>query len=253
VVVGVAHLATSVPYSSHGEEVVAAPTYLLVHGAWHGSWCWERFAGVLDQRGVAWKAIDLPSSANADPAVDMMADVREVHRVATDLGPLVIVAHSYAGAVVTEAAPQIADLRGILYLAALIPRLGQSASDVTREYGLRSPLDEAIRRDDGMLRLELEPAALALYGDCDEETRGWAITKISSQTLASFRTARTSENSAVASTYVICQRDEALLPEVQERIAQCCDEVVAIDSDHSPFLSHPHELADLVASMNFHG
>ena len=227
------------------------PTFLLVHGAWHGSWCWGRLSDLLDEREIPWAAIDLPSSAGGDPSNDLATDVSELRRFALERGPLVLVAHSYGGAVVAEAAPKIAQLRGIVYLAALVPRRGQNASDVTREYGLRSALDDCISRDEGVLRLDPEPAALALYGDCDEERRRWAVSQLSTQTLASFRTPRTSENVAVASTYVICRRDEALRPEVQAHVAQRCDDVVEIDSDHSAFLSHPAILADLLESMHF--
>jgi pimeloyl-ACP methyl ester carboxylesterase len=153
--------------------------------------------------------------------------------------------------VAAEVAPKLADLHGIVYVAGLVPRLGQSASDVTREYKLRSPLDDAIRREEGLLHLDLTLAAPALYGDCDEETRRWATARLSTQTFASFRTERTSENIAVASTYVVCQRDQALLPEVQREVAQRCDDIVEINSDHCPFLSHPQELADLLESMHF--
>ena len=230
---------------------MSTPTFLLVHGAWHGSWCWRRLGEVLDERGATWAALDLPSSSSNDPLVDLEADVRELRRFSVERGPVVLVAHSYGGAVVAEAAPKLSELRGIVYLAALVPRLGQSASEVTREYGRRSPLDDAIMREDGLLRLDPVPASRALYGDCDNETRGWAINKVTSQTLASFRTPRTSENIAVASTYIICQRDQAIMPEVQEQIAQRCDDIVEIDSDHSPFLSHAAELADLLESMRF--
>ena len=230
---------------------MSTPTFLLVHGAWHGSWCWRRLGEVLDERGVTWAALDLPSSSSNDPLVDLGADVRELRRFSVERGPVVLVAHSYGGAVVAEAAPKLSELRGIVYLAALVPRLGQSASEVTREYGRRSPLDDAIMREDGLLRLDPVPASRALYGDCDNETREWAINKVTSQTLASFRTPRTSENIAVASTYIICQRDQAIMPEVQEQIAQRCDDIVEIDSDHSPFLSHAAELADLLESMRF--
>lgn len=230
---------------------MSAPTYLLVHGAWHGSWCWQRFGELLDERGLSWAAVDLPSSSSGDVRVDLAADVRELRRFSVERGPTVLVAHSYGGAVVAEAAPKLTDLRGIVYLSALVPRVGQSASDVTREYRRRSPLDEAIRREDGLLRLDPAPAAEALYGDCDDKTRQWAIERITSQTLASFRTPRTSENIAVASTYVICRHDQAILPEVQQQIAQRCDDIVEMDSDHSPYLSHPGELADLLESMRF--
>lgn len=231
-------------------EVRETPTFVLVHGAWHGAWCWEPFGDVLDERNINWCALDLASSATVNPSIDLLSDVLELRRFCREKGPLVLVAHSYGAAVVAEAAPKIADLRGIVYLAGLVPRLGQSPSDVTREYGLRSPLDEAIRRDDGILSLEPELAAPALYGDCDENLQKWAITKVSTQTLASFRTPRTSENIAVATTYVVCQRDQALSPEVQRQVALRCDDIVEIDSDHSPFLSHPHELADLLESMH---
>ena len=231
--------------------MLSAPTFLLVHGAWHGSWCWQRVGEVLDQRELSWLAVDLPSSATNNPSVDMMADVLELRRRSRDLGPCVLVAHSYAGAVAAEVTPKLADLHGIVYVAGLVPRLGQSASDVTREYKLRSPLDEAIRREEGLMHLDLELAAPALYGDCDEETRRWATARLSTQTFASFRTPRTSENIAVASTYVVCQRDQALLPEVQREVAQRCDDIVEINSDHCPFLSHPEELADLLESMHF--
>jgi pimeloyl-ACP methyl ester carboxylesterase len=232
---------------------MSAPTFLLVHGAWHGSWCWQRLGAVLDERGMAWLAVDLPSSSSNNSSIDLTSDVNELRRFALDHGPLVLVAHSYAGAVCAEAAPKIDHLRGIVYLAALVPRLGQTPSDVTREYGLRSSLDEAIRREEGLLRLDPEPAAQALYGDCDEETQRWAIDQVTTQTLASFRTARTSENIAVATTYVICQRDQSLVPEVQREVALRCDDIVEIDSDHSPFLSHPDELADLLEPMRFRG
>ena len=231
---------------------MASPTFLLVHGAWHGSWCWQRLGTALDERDLAYDALDLPSSSGQDASADLNSDVMALRRFSHGRGPVVFVAHSYAGAVVVEAAPKIDELIGIVYLAALVPRVGQTASDVTREYGRRSALDATMNRDlEGFLRLDPEPAALALYGDCDEETRQWAIDKVSTQTLSSFRTARTSENIAVPSTYVMCSRDQAIVPEVQEQVAQRCDDIMEMDSDHSPFLSHPDKLADLLDSMRF--
>ncbi len=232
---------------------MASPTFLLVHGAWHGSWCWQRLGTALDRRTLAHDALDLPSSSGRDPFADLNSDVAALRRFAHERGPVVFVAHSYAGAVVAQAAPLIDELIGIVYVAALVPRIGQTASDVTREYGQRSALDATISRDEeGFLHLDPEPAALSLYGECDESTRQWAITNVSTQTFASFRTARTSENIAATSTYIMCTRDQAIVPEVQEQIAQRCDDVMEMDSDHSPFLSHPDELAELLESMRFH-
>ena len=233
---------------------MASPTLLLIHGAWHGSWCWQRFAAVLENRQVPFDTLELPSSSGLDPSFDLDHDVMALRHVSHDRGPLVVVAHSYAGAVVVEAAPKIADLVGIVYVAALVPRIGQCASDVTREYGVRSALDKAMNRDEsGFVHLNRDDAALALYGDCDATTRRWAIDQTTPQTLASFRSPRTSENVAIPSTYVVCSRDEALSPEVQEHVAQRCDNIVTLNSDHSPFLSHPAQFADVLCSMSFRG
>ena len=227
-------------------------TFLLVHGAWHGAWCWQRLGLVLNDRGSVFATLELPSSSGVDASFDLDHDVRALCAVARDRGPLVLVAHSYAGAVVAEAATHIADIVGIVYVAALIPRIGQCASDVTREYGMRSALDNAITRDDsGFILLNRKSAALALYADCDASTQWWAIDQTSPQTLASFRSPRTSENTGVASTYVVCSRDDALSPKVQTGLAQGCDNIVTLNSDHSPFLSHPSQFADVLFSAPF--
>ena len=231
---------------------MTSPTFLLIHGAWHGAWCWQRLGAVLNVRQVAFDTLELPSSSGTDPSFDLYSDVVALRRVSLDRGPLVIVAHSFAGAVVAEAAPLIADLVGIVYVAALVPRIGQTASDVTREYGIRSALDDAMKRDEsGFIHLERDGAALALYGDCDPATRQWAINQTTPQTLASFRSPRTSHGATVASTYIICARDEALSPQVQEHVAQRCDDIVTLNSDHSPFLSQPSEFADVLCSLHF--
>ena len=234
--------------------MTGSPTFVLVHGAWHGAWSWARLGEALDQRDIPWAALDLPSSQTFDPLVDMMADVNALHGFARGRGPVVLVGHSYGGAVVAEAAPRTPELVGIVHVASLLPRLGQSASDVTKEtrrQGLSSPLDAAIRREDGLLMLDRALAAPALYGDCDETTRQWAIGRVATQTLASFRTPRTSPDTSVPTTYVVCQRDQAIRPELQREIAHDCDHVVELASDHCPFLSHPQELADLLGAMDF--
>lgn len=221
---------------------------VLLHGAWHGPWCWDRLGRCLDARGLAWSAPQLPS-AGGEAAVDMGNDVTHLRSCLEDLGPVVVVAHSYAGAVITQAAPWLTNVRSVIYLAALVPREGQTASDVTKEYGQRSPLDATIRRDEGLLTLDPIPAALALYGDCDAVTRADAISRVTTQTLASFRTPRTSGRVGVPTTYIVCQRDQAIVPEVQRDIARRCDHVVEMASDHSPFWSRPAEFAELLSRV----
>ena len=98
--------------------------------------------------------------------------------------------------VATEVAPAIAQLERIVYIAALVPAPGQCATDVSREVRVRTLLDEAIEVDGDFLRLNPSKARAALYDDCTTEIADWAIAQLSSQTIASFRTARTSTPAA---------------------------------------------------------
>lgn len=222
------------------------PTYLLVHGGWHGAWCWRHVTAEFDRRGVAWRAIDLPSAHDDTGVADLDADVRAVARAAADVGPVVLVGHSYGGAVVAEAAALVESLVGLVFLAALVPLHGQSATDASREVRVRTALDDAITVDGPLLRIDPAGAPAAFYEDCSPADRAWAIERLSAQTLVSFRSPRRSLDPAVDRRYVLCERDRALDPSLQEAMAARCGEVVRLASDHSLFLSHAVECVEAI-------
>ena len=225
-----------------------SPTYILVHGAWHGAWCWRDFTPELERRGVAWRAVDLPSARPESPSTtDLADDAAVVAAAAAGIeGPVVLVGHSYAGAVIAEASASIDRLAGLVYVGASVPLVGQSHSDAVREVRVRTEMDACIVVDGPLLRLDLEPALLALYQEATPEARAYARERISVQTLAAFRGVRTAPDASVRTRYVLCRHDHAIDPSVQEVLAQRCDEVVEMASDHCPFVSHPAQLADFV-------
>lgn len=224
-------------------------TYILTHGAWSGAWNWREVGGELTRRGVAWSALDLPSSTHgAHPTTYLADDAREVAAVAQLDGPVVLVGHSYGGAVVTEAAPDVPNLIGVIYVAALVPELGQSTTECSRQVKVRTLLDEAIELDGEFLRLDPAKARDALYQDCDEQTATWALAQLSTQTLASLRSPRAAYDVDVPTNYVICTLDQAVDPILQEILASRCDEAVHLESGHSPLLSRPDTLCDLILS-----
>ena len=223
------------------------PTYLLIHGAWGGAWCWRDLSIEFDRRGVNWIALDLPSSKiGTDPTSDLLDDAKAVASIAPTDSPVVLVAHSYGGAVLTEVAPHIANLQRTVFIAALVPNRGQSATDTSREIRTRTLLDEAIQVDGDFLFLSSDLATKALYQDCDPELALWATSRLSTQTIASFRSARTSQDVDVPSRYLRCSKDQAIDPSLQELMAARCDEAEIIDSGHSPFFSQSQHLADLI-------
>jgi len=234
----------------NSEANVTQPILLLVHGAWGGAWCWDEVVKELDTRGAAWRTVDLPSSQiGIDPTSDLDADAKVVANAANGVdAPVILVGHSYAGAVITQAAPLVNRLDGLFYIAATVPEIGQSHSDTARLVRVRTEMDRAIHLDGDILRLDLEPATLALYQESTLELREWAKSRLSTQTLASFRGARTAASVDVSTRYVLCRNDHALDPSLQELVSQRCDEVVEIDSDHCPFLSHAEELVDILVA-----
>lgn len=223
-------------------------TFVLVPGAWNGAWIWRLLGEELTRRGVLWVSLDLPSATRGAPGETYLADdAREVIAVSRDLGPVVLVGHSYGGAVVAEAAAQIPDLQGIIYVAAYVPEVGQSTTEASRT-AMRTLLDSAIVADGDHLRLDPARAREALYGDCDEAIAEWALENLSTQTLASLRSPRVSPDAGVPTRYVMCTLDEAVDPVLQSRLAATCDETVALASGHCPQLSRPGSLCDLVTA-----
>jgi pimeloyl-ACP methyl ester carboxylesterase len=228
---------------------MAEPNYVLVHGAWGGAWVWRDVGTELTRRGVSWTAVDLPSSTHgAHPNTYLADDANEVVAIANLEGPVVLVGHSYGGAVITEAAEDVTNLERLVYVAALVPLLGESATEATREVHVRTLLDEAIQVDGEYLTLEPTLARKALYQDCTEETTDWAVGQLTAQTLASFRSPRSAFDVDISSYYVRCTLDNAIDMSVQELMAARCREFSTLESGHSPMFSMPEALCDLILS-----
>jgi pimeloyl-ACP methyl ester carboxylesterase len=228
---------------------MSIPTYLLVHDSWSGAWCWQKLAAEFDRLGIKWIAIDLPSSKNGTkPSTDLTSDASAVASTVHRDGHYILVGHSYGGAVVTEVAPRIPNLERIVYVAALVPRVGQSSMETARTVRVPTKLDEAIEVDGDFLRLNRNLASAALYNDCPPVIASWAVDKLSTQTVASFRSKRTAADSGVDSLYIRCTLDRAIDPLLQELMSERCGIVFDLASDHSPFLSQPTNLCEAILS-----
>ncbi|MDX6387861.1 MAG: hypothetical protein QOD85_1663, partial [Gaiellaceae bacterium] len=99
-------------------------TFVLVHGAWHGAWCWGRLTPELEARGHAVIAMDLPSD---EPGVsfDGYADVVASALDQALAGPLILVGHSLAGLTI-PLVPARRPVDQLVYLCAMPPRPGSS-------------------------------------------------------------------------------------------------------------------------------
>lgn len=229
---------------------------LLVHGAWHGAWCWSALQAELDRRGVPSYAVDLPGhGASPLPLSDLYGDAKLVADCLGNLGSdVVLVGHSYGGAVITEAAAAAPNVTRLVYLTAFTPDTGESVTSLLRSLpSVPSALGRAIQSlDDGTSVLAGNEAITnGLYGACPPEPVAAAMARLSPQTMLSFNQPITAAAWAtLESTYVMCTDDQAI-PIVHQRLmAQRCTSSVTLQADHSPFMSAVVDTADVLESIS---
>ncbi len=227
---------------------------VLVHGAWHGAWCFAALQQALDTRGVPSFAVDLPGhGASTLPLGDLHGDAAHVTDVLAALDRrVVLVGHSYGGAVVTQAAAQAADVRHLVYLAAFALDDGESVLGfLTAQPREEVALSAAMRPGpEGSTVLDPTTAVPALYGDAEPGAVAAALARLSPQPLATMtQPVAGSPRATIPSTYVRCLRDAAVHPHHQATMAARCTHAIDLDCDHSPFLSRTDELADLLAEI----
>ncbi len=226
---------------------------MFVHGAWHGAWCWAGLQSALDERGFASYAIDLPGhGASTLPLGDLHGDAAHVGAVLDRLArsEVVLVGHSYGGAVITDAAATRRDIAHLVYVAAFALHAGESVMDPLSTL----PPEETslshcmVRHDDGTYSIDPAGAVAAFYGQCPPAIAAAAIARLDRQPVGTFTQPVRAEPSNVVSTYVLCHRDEAIHPNHQRMLAGRCTRRVELDTDHSPFVSKVDELAEIIAA-----
>ena len=239
---------------------MASRPILLVHGAWHGAWCWTALQAELDSRGVASWAIDLPGHGiSTEPLGDLATDADAVVAALEAIGGdgAVLVGHSYGGGVITEAATRALaksiPIAHLVYLTAFAPNDGESVTgaftNLPRE---DTPLNGVLQRhDDGTFSAGPADAVIdVFYGHCSAEQAAAALARLSRQAIASLVQPVTgTPRDQIASTYVVCTEDRAIHPNHQRIMAERCETVHELATDHSPFMSMPAETADILAGI----
>ena len=219
------------------------PTVVLVHGAWHGAWAWDEVAARLRADGTPVVAVDSPSVAAGGDMYDDALAVRDA--IAAIDGEVVVVGHSYGGIVITEGAAGAQGVRHLVYLTAFMLDEGESLSTIAGS----TPPAWQVPDPDGRM-LSVAGAQQVFYNTCDSEVADVAAARLRPQTIASFvQPVKSVAWRAVPSTYVICDRDNAIPVPAQEAMAARADTTHRLDSDHSPFLTDPDAVAGLIRAV----
>ena len=219
---------------------------MLVHGLWHGGWAWDGVRAQLANRGIASVAVELPLTGLED---DVAATVAALDAFG---GPAVLVGHSYGGAVVTAAGahPRV---RHLLYLAAFALAEGESVGRALPERDIPpTGLGAALRFSADGQEVSVDPALAVdlFYADAPAADAAAAVARLRPVHRSVFRgVPATIGWRSRPSTYVVCADDRAVHPELQRAMAERAGSRREWPGGHSPALTRPAEVADLVAEL----
>jgi pimeloyl-ACP methyl ester carboxylesterase len=228
---------------------------VFVHGACvkDGSWWWHRTGELLAEQGVASEAPALPSCGETGEPTDaqgpgLAEDVIAVRNILTASDePTVVVAHSYGGIVIAEAAAGVEAVRHLLFVSSYLPEVGQSLSS----FGGEEPapfLD--IDSEGGTFSVRPEVLAETFLQDCDLEIQREAMDKTARQSLSVLdEPVQSAAWQHVPSTYLVCGEDRGTPAELQRKFAGRAGSVVELDAGHHPFLSQPARVRDLILAL----
>ena len=224
------------------------PTLLLVHGAWHGPWCWEKLTPELEALGLPWATVALPSVGTDAAKLGTVADdAAAIEAAVTGIeGDVVVVAHSYGGVPATEARYP-GRVRHLVYLGAFMPDAGQALVNLLPP----GPLPPFVQGNaDGTTTVAAGHEVATFYADVPPDIASWAIGKlrphngivnVTPVTRAAWR--------EVPSTYIMLTEDFACPTPIQPGLAKQATQSRTIEGSHSPFLAQPKLLAGMLGEI----
>jgi pimeloyl-ACP methyl ester carboxylesterase len=242
------------------EDQLPMTTYVLVHGAWHGGWCWHRIVAHLQRASHRVLAPDLkslgrdrtpPGNVTLETWTDQIVTLAQ-----SQTDPIVLVGHSRGGIILSEVAERIPDhVRALVYVTAFLVESGRSVRD-TAAADPDSLVGPAmiVAEDHQTASIRESAVREAFYGQCSDSDVVLAKSLLVPEPLAPLATPlhiTDARFGSVPRVYVECTEDRAITHAAQRRMQNAlpCRERITLDSDHSPFFSHSEQLADLLLGI----
>ncbi len=236
------------------------PTIVLVHGAWHGGWCWQRVLPLLQEQGLAAHAVTL--TGVGERAHLLSGQIRLSTHIADvlglidtlELGRVLLVGHSYGGLVITGVADELlkrsqptATLQGLVYVDAVTPHPGESWSSQHTPETVAARVALAADKGAG---IAIPPPDASVFG-LEGADREWVNRRQTPQPLGVYQDALQFNAAAVAAlprTFIDCV--QPALPTIavmRQRVRSEPGWVVhELATGHDPMVSAPAELARLL-------
>lgn len=215
---------------------------VLVHGAWADGSSWSKIIPPLQAKGFNVVCVQNPLTSMAD-------DVAATHRmVNAQDGPVLLVGHSYGGAVITEAGmnPKVA---GLVYVAAFAPDKGETLAGMSQPYGATPLFSEITTIADGFLLLTPKGVREDFAQDLSAQEKDTLIATQSATQGAILGTViKNAAWHTKPSWFVIASNDRAISPEQEKTTAKRMGSTtLTLPTSHVAMLAKPVEVADFIA------
>ena len=227
--------------------------FVLVHGGFHGAWCWERLIPELEARGHQAVAVELPGHGTRAGEAASLAGYRDAVVELIEPGD-VLVPHSMGGFVATVAADAAIDrVRHIVYLAAGLPLEGQPMTSAGAGHLSRRASTVELTADGRAMTFRSDQDAIDFfYHDCSPELARWACSKLTPQPMAPMMEPISIPRfweAQLPRSLILCREDRAGGVDaagLARATARFGVEPFWMDGSHSPFFSQPAACAELI-------
>ena len=234
--------------------------YVLVHGAWHGKWCWDKVVQELERQGHQATAVDLPGHGSDRTPVAQVTLEAYVARVCEALRnaaqPVFLVGHSMGGGVITRSAELEPErVRKLIYVAGILPRDGQNMAEILSwDQNSLIVKNQLLSEDKLSVTVREEALADIFYSDCSADDISRAKSLLVPQSIAPVIApihVTPERFGRIPRLYIATLQDRAIIPALQSRMysATPCEQVIPLDTSHSPFFSSATALADHLGSL----
>lgn len=231
-------------------------TIILVHGAWHGAWCFEKIIPLLEAKNFRVLAPDLPGHGqyhNENKIITLNDYVEAVAAlVKAQDEPVILLGHSLGGMIISQVAELLPNqISQLIYLCAYIPADGESLLSIAERASLAN-MPPYLKINEAKQEIDLERMGVVknvLAQLCSEADQASVASRLIPQSLQTFKDSVHLSHyfASVSKMAIICQEDKAIAAADQRRMARRSNaDIVTLSADHSPFYSYPEKCASVI-------